>query len=93
MNPFFICPQNVVKTAQRILELDYSAIEGGDYKKNAIVFRQLKDRLEQYVQVPVRELKIETVEAQLTALMACVKACVPYLAPEVRQQLITTDNH
>lgn len=83
----FICPQNVVKTARLILELDSVAINERYYQDSAATFQQLKRLLDQYAHVPLRDRDIDRLEAQLAALIACVKESMVLLTVEAQQQI------
>lgn len=87
MSAFFICPQNVVKTANLILELDSVAINERYYRHSVSTFQQLKLLLEQYAKAPLREINIDRLEAQLVALIACVREGMAFLTPEALQQV------
>jgi hypothetical protein len=87
MNTSFICPSNVTQVAKLILELDSVAIDERYYQDSASAFLQLKALLDKYAHVPLREVNIGRLEAQLAALIACVKECMALLTHEARQQV------
>lgn len=77
----------MVKTAQLILELDCAAIEERYCQDSAFAFQQLKAFLDKYAHAPLREVNIDRLEAQLAALISCVKECMVLLTAEARQQV------